>query len=36
VETFASTLAPERSERLLRAPSVSEVLSLAGRTVSGG
>jgi tetratricopeptide (TPR) repeat protein len=36
VETFASTLAPERSERLLRASSVSEILSLAGRRVSGG
>jgi hypothetical protein len=35
VETFASTLAPERATRLLQAPSVSEILSLARRTVSG-
>jgi tetratricopeptide (TPR) repeat protein len=35
VETFASRLAPERAIRLLQAPSVSEILSLAGRTFSG-
>jgi class 3 adenylate cyclase/tetratricopeptide (TPR) repeat protein len=31
VEVFASTLAPERSSRLLRAPAVAEILSLVGR-----
>jgi class 3 adenylate cyclase/tetratricopeptide (TPR) repeat protein len=36
VETFASALARERSQRLLQAPTVSEILSLAGRKVSGG
>ncbi|HEX3326059.1 MAG TPA: AAA family ATPase [Actinomycetota bacterium] len=35
VETFASTLAPERATRLLRAPAISEILSLAGQEVSG-
>jgi tetratricopeptide (TPR) repeat protein len=36
VGTFASTLAPERAERLLKAPPVGEILSLAGRTADGG
>jgi class 3 adenylate cyclase/tetratricopeptide (TPR) repeat protein len=35
VETFASTLAPERARRLLQAPPISEILSLAGQKVSG-
>ena len=30
VESFAATLAPERSERLLRAPDISELLALSG------
>ena len=36
VETFASTLAPERATRLLQAASIEEILSLAGRTPGGG
>jgi tetratricopeptide (TPR) repeat protein len=31
VETFAETLSPERAARLLSAPAVEEILSLAGR-----
>jgi hypothetical protein len=31
IESFAGTLAPERSPRLLAAPSIGEILSLAGR-----
>jgi class 3 adenylate cyclase/tetratricopeptide (TPR) repeat protein len=32
VESFAGTLAPERKERLIAAPPIDEILSLAGRT----
>ena len=32
IESFAGTLAPERAERLLTAPTVDEILSLAGRS----
>jgi len=32
IESFASTLAPQRSARFLAAPAVSQILSLAGRT----
>ena len=31
IESFAATLAPERATRLLAAPAVDEILSLAGR-----
>jgi hypothetical protein len=31
IESFAGTLAPERSARLLKAPTISEILSVAGR-----
>jgi tetratricopeptide (TPR) repeat protein len=31
IESFAGTLAPARSARLLSVPSISELLSLAGR-----
>jgi hypothetical protein len=31
IESFAGTLAPERSARLLAASSISEILSLTGR-----
>ena len=34
-ETFASTLAPERATRLLKAPAIAEILSSAGRNVGG-
>ena len=34
IESFAGTLAPERSARLLAAPTISEILSLAGRKPS--
>ncbi|MDP9235517.1 MAG: tetratricopeptide repeat protein, partial [Actinomycetota bacterium] len=36
VGNFASTLAPERATRLLQAPAISEILSLAGQKVGGG
>jgi len=36
VETFAPTLAEERARRLLRAPSISEIMSLAGRQTPAG
>jgi class 3 adenylate cyclase/tetratricopeptide (TPR) repeat protein len=32
VETFASTLAPDRADRLVQAPAIAEILALAGRT----
>jgi class 3 adenylate cyclase/tetratricopeptide (TPR) repeat protein len=32
VESFAATLAPERKERVIAAPPIDEILSLAGRT----
>jgi tetratricopeptide (TPR) repeat protein len=35
VGTFAATLSSERAARLLRAPSVAEILSQAGRTADG-
>ena len=31
IESFAGALVPERSVRLLAAPSISEILSVAGR-----
>jgi len=34
VETFLATLAPERSAKLLTAPNVEEIVSLAGRPVA--
>lgn len=36
VETFASTLAPERATRLLRAPAIAEIRSLVGRPAGAG
>jgi class 3 adenylate cyclase/tetratricopeptide (TPR) repeat protein len=36
MESFASTLAPERATRLLRAPAIAEIRSLVGRPAGAG
>ncbi len=36
VESFASTLSPDRATRLIQAPAIVEIVALGGRTASGG